>query len=123
VIPWRYFDWYFGRNVLRPPRLEAVQRAEHLFAQERNLTPGPGELHAPAPRMQDRLADRLGKLLEQPRYGGLRERQLARGARDAAQAHARFESDQLGDESMPEEPAQAGSGHARLQKVRQQRSR
>jgi hypothetical protein len=82
------------------------------------VAPGVGELDAAATRAQHRLAHRVGELAQQPRDGGLRERELVGGARDAAQAHAGLEGDQLGKHAVAEIAAKSRSGHVPSPKVR-----
>jgi hypothetical protein len=109
----------FSPKVLGPPLLEAVQRPEHLFAQERHLLPGFRELDALAARLEHGRTDEFREFSQQPGDGGLGESQLVGRARDAAQAQAGFEGDELGEKSVPEIPAQAVSGHVGAPLVRQ----
>jgi hypothetical protein len=76
--------------------VEAVQRTQYLLAEERHVPAGFGELDAPAPGLEHRRSHGFGKAAEQTGDGWLRESQLVRGARDAAQAQARLERDELG---------------------------
>jgi hypothetical protein len=92
-------------------RLEALQRFEDFLAQPRHCLAGAGELDAAAARVQQRRAHGVRELPQQARHGGLRERQFLGRARDATQAHARLEGDQLRQESVPEITSNSRAGH------------
>ena len=99
--------------------VEALERREHLVAQHQHLLPERGGLDAPVAQLRDGRAERVGELADQARDGGLRERELLGGARDAAVADARLERNELGQHAMAKISPQADTGHGSLHAVRQ----
>src|SRR5690348_9456893 len=94
--------------------VEASERAEDLLAEQRHVLAGARELDAPALREHHRRADRLGETAQQPRDRRLRKAELLGCARDAAQAQASFERDELWKQSVAEIASKTRVRHGRL---------
>src|SRR6185312_5824950 len=100
-------------EVLVAPLLEALEGTQDLLAERGDVAPRARELDAPALRGEHGLPHGVAQFSEQARDGGLRHAELLGGARDAAQAQARLEGDQLGKQAVTEVAAKPRSCHGK----------
>ena len=89
-----------GRQGPFALHIEALERHEDFMAERQQLAPEVGGPDAPVAQLRHRRSERVGKLADEARHRGLRERQLLGRARDAAMAHARLECDELGKHAV-----------------------